>query len=582
MRTMVGSGRTAGNCSPGDRFVCCRRWGDPAEDFEKVVVRGRRGPYVSVELLSGPNTGETINVVASSLWTVDQLDYARERRTRDLRIAELDREKPADPISELAIEILCLLVTGDAEVKSRMNVEAVLAQLGRPPDLIELHELAYATDEPFDYVAAPAESWYLLFEELARSLPGLIEERASEAATGWSWISEAERASALTRLRLWAGLPPIAPPLELTPPPTERNEGKRKKQAVEKAAAELLASHDRPNPTAGSLGQAFRAYRSSLEELSQEELSVSKEMSTKRQIRQFAEELCEFCERAAQPLMSWLLDEVGVRGISCDHIVWSDYSAQHPRTLHLFPDGDLFPEEEGVSRNHPGTLTVCGEQILLRWSAGRSWHRAGRGEWLEHYEALVKYREKVAQHEASGESLPYRYFDPDYDLARRICEKCAAFHGLFLECLESRDGGGRWPPWRLAEISRHAHSDLLDQLRTGRPIGSLKRSQRIALEAWLRAEVVATAREMKKRGPGPLRRLFGERDGRSPSPYENWSVSCERVGLEPHELLSQALWEKVLTESLGLFDQLGAPIGSRRCPRDEIRDAVEARMAGLS
>ncbi len=70
------------------------------------MVHSWRGPYVSVELQSGSDLGETINVRASSLWTADQLGYARERRARDLCIVELDSQSPVDSASELAIEAL--------------------------------------------------------------------------------------------------------------------------------------------------------------------------------------------------------------------------------------------------------------------------------------------------------------------------------------------------------------------------------------------------------------------------------------------------------------------------------------------
>jgi len=102
MRTAASSGRTAGDCSTDERYFHCRRWVDPTVDLQRVVVRGRRGPYVSVEVLDGPETGETINVVASTLWSEDQIDHARDRRGRDLRIAEIDRENPEDHISSLA------------------------------------------------------------------------------------------------------------------------------------------------------------------------------------------------------------------------------------------------------------------------------------------------------------------------------------------------------------------------------------------------------------------------------------------------------------------------------------------------
>ncbi len=211
---MVGSGRIASECSPGERFSLCRRWGDPADDFADVVVRGRRGPRVSVEMLSGPETGATANVFASSLWAPDQLAYARERRERDLRIAELDREQPVDDVSELAMQILCLIATGDIVIEDEATLGVLLSQLGRPIRLDELHELAYVDGGE---VSAPAEAWRGLFEEFARSMPSLIEERVSEIASGWSTISDAERGLAVARIRQWAGLPPIATPLEDCP-----------------------------------------------------------------------------------------------------------------------------------------------------------------------------------------------------------------------------------------------------------------------------------------------------------------------------------------------------------------------------
>jgi hypothetical protein len=279
--------------------------------------------------------------------------------------------------------------------------------------------------------------------------------------------------------------------------------------------------------------------------------------------------------------MRWLLGELELRGEFCEHIVWSDYTVHHPRALHLFPDGHLFPVEEGVSRRIPGTLAACGQQIVLRWGASRSWERAWHGQWLQHYEALTRYREEVDREKAQGETPRNRVLEPDYEMARRICVDCANFHGLFLECLEREDDLGRWPPWRLAEISLWAQSKIDDRLKAEPPIESLEDALQIAVEIRLQSEIEMIAREVKRRGPGPLRRLFGERGRDSSSLYERWSASCEPVGLEPHELLSRAMWEKVLTESLDLFGRRNLPTKDRRTLRDRIRKAVEARIAGL-
>ena len=576
---MVSSGRSAGDCLPGERFVCCRRWQDPAENFEDVVVRGRRGPRVSVEMLSGPETGETVNVFASSLWEPDQLAHAKERRERDLRIAELDRGHPVDHVSRLAMEILCDLATGDTDIYSQATLEAVLSQLGRSTDPSELHELAYVDDG--GGVSAPMEAWRELFEELARSVSDVIEERASELASGRSRVGDADRGAAIARIRLWAGLPPIAPALEVNRVPRERDAARRIQQAVSEAAAGLLAPPEHSSSDDASLLEEYRAYLRSREELGKAELSVSKEIDATRQIGRLAERLCAFSAAASESLMTWLLGQVGVRGELCDHVVWSSYSAQHPRTLHLFPDGHLFPDEEGVSRATPGTLTACGRQITLRWNATRPWERAWRGEWLQHFEALARYRQQVEQEKTEGGPRQNHHFEPDYEMARRICPRCTMFHGLFLDCLEPAEEGARWPPWRMAEVTQQVESLLGDRLRQGGEIGSLERARHIALEVWLGAEIELTAREVKRRGPGPLRRLFGERERRSPSLYEQWSASCGPSGLEPHELIGESLWVGVLSESLALFEPEASLGSGRRDIRDRIRSVVEARIAGL-
>jgi len=579
VRTAASSGRTAADCPEGERFLCCRRWGDPSLDFHEVVVRGRRGPYVRVEALGGPDVGETFNITASTLWSDDQMDYAKDRRGRDLRIAELDREQPVDHISTLAIEILCALATGDTHVESRATVETVLVQLGRPADLGELHGLAYAGSGSGASVVAPAQAWRQLFEELARSIPEVVEERAAEQADGWSWISDAERGAALARVRLWAGLPPIAQPLEVKAPTKERNEAKRRQQAIRRAAEELPAAASTA-PTE-DLERLFRTWQGVRGGSDREDPSLIGRFDMSRRAREFAEPLCDLSAKDAQPLMCWLMEEAGIRGHWCDHIVWSDYSAQHPRTLHLFPDGHLFPEEGRVTRDMEGAFTACGEQVHLSWRVDRSWTRAAPGEWLGHYRALIAYREKAEAYKSEGKEMPYLPFDPDYDEARRVCRKCAAYHGLFFECLDVGDETRRWPPWRFAEIRERALSSVLDRLASGSEDGSLEDVRRVATGTWLEAEIAAIARELKTRGPGSLRRLFGDRQGPTPSLYQQWDETCEPVGLEPHELVGRCLWEKVLTESLDLYHHQNLPMEDRRRVRDGIQRVVEARIAGL-
>lgn len=454
-----------------------------------------------------------------------------------------------------------------------------MAQLGRPNELSELHELAY---EDGAEVAAPEGAWKALFEELAQAMPDLVEERAASLAADWRRLSDPDRAAALAKVRLWAGLPSVAPPLKMRMSRRGHNPGKLVDEAIRAAASQALESSNASGENAASLEESFRSYRLSREELSDEDPYSSKGMDAVRRIRKFAEELVDVSEESAGPVIRWLVSEVEVRGEFCDHIVWSDYSAQHPRALHLFPDGHLFPIEGGVSRRVSGTLAACGEQIVLGWGATRAWSRAWRGQWLEHYEALKRYQDEVDQEKAQGQPPRNRLWEPDYEMARRICLGCAKFHGLFFECLEKDDDGGRWAPWRLAEIRQQTHATLSDRLKTGPPIGSPKQARQTALEAWLRTEIDVIAREVKRHGPGPLRRLFGEPGREPPSLYEQWSASCEPAGLEPHELLSHSLWGRVLSESLDLFAQEDIPFRERRHLRDEVQKAAEARIAGLA
>ena len=247
-------------------------------------------------------------------------------------------------------------------------------------------------------------------------------------------------------------------------------------------------------------------------------------------------------------------------------------------TLHLFPAGHLLPEEEAVTLRTHGALTVCGHAVLLNWHSSRSWVRAGRGEWLEHYQALTRFRAHRWRREASGESVNDRWVD-GYEMARRICGACAEYHGLFLECLEAPGGAERWPAWTLIEIRQRAAQELTDKLKGRRPTAPLQVDRTRAAKAWISAELDIAARAAKRRGPGPLQQLYGYRDDAGRSTYERWAERCQRAGSEPHELISEADWRRLLADELAALQHTGAA-GQRAGGglRQALSELVEAGM----
>jgi hypothetical protein len=576
---MIRSGRTVRDCSPGDRLSLCRRWMDPDADFQDVVVVEQRGARVAVKVSSGPESGEIVSVYASALWSADQLDHARERRDRDLQIDKLNSEDPVDEVTWLAVEICCLLATGDIAVEQLDVARTVLRRLGRSDRLDELHELAYAEDDwQSATVHAPARAWCDLFASFAKTESALVEQRAADETAEWTWVSPPRRAAALAVVRGWAGLTPVARPVKWEAAPRGVTDGARIGAAIRRVASKSVEG----SRASGTLKELREAYLQARDDLDAKEVPVARQLRAPDAIQNYVDGLIEDAGEASARWMERLLSEAGIRTALCDHIVWSDYSGQHPRTLHLFPDGHLYPEEDGVSRHTPYALTACGRPVVLSWRNRNTWQRAYRGEWLEHYQSLQQYRADVWRRETEGE-INASYFAAGRDEARRICDECAGLHGLFLECLEKEDDQPLWPPWRSAEIRQAAKAHLYDQLRHGHAVKDLKRARVLAHGARVRAEVEATAREAKRRGPGPLRRLFGDREPRSPSVYEQWASLCEAVDLEPHELVSRTLWERLLAESLA--DRVASEDEDGKEPVDfraAVRAVVEARLAGFA
>ncbi len=209
---LVKSDVTAAQCAAGDEFWHCTRWLDATVDFERVQVVERQSSRVVVAFLTGSQANEVVKVYASSLWRDADVTTARDWRTRDLRIHALDQERPLDDATTAAID-MCAALAHDSDHNDVDAVRGVLRRLDRPDDLTELHELAYtpSSADPVKFagfVIAPNTAWRDLYAAFAASEPQLIDERAEETSSHWTWIHEDTRAAAVAVMRRWAELPP--------------------------------------------------------------------------------------------------------------------------------------------------------------------------------------------------------------------------------------------------------------------------------------------------------------------------------------------------------------------------------------
>jgi hypothetical protein len=195
-------------CQPGERYWRCRYWLDAQADFEEVRITGRRGNRLALEILTGPEAGQATSAFANSLWPADEMDMARQGRARDLAIRAIDLERPLDTTTVAAIELCCLLATGDVAYDGLEEVRALLRRLGRSDGLQELHRLAYAeSDSQWARVCAPKEAWRGLFQALAEVEPQLVDERGAEVAADLYGVTDFTREAALAMVRGWASLP---------------------------------------------------------------------------------------------------------------------------------------------------------------------------------------------------------------------------------------------------------------------------------------------------------------------------------------------------------------------------------------
>jgi hypothetical protein len=197
----------------GQTYWHCRRWYRDDDDFVSVRVVERRGNRLAVQhedALEGEREAEIFSVTASSLWPESAIEYARERRARDLAIQRLDQERPVDAATSLAIELCCDLASGDIAL-DRGVIQGVLRRLGRADDLEQLHPLAYTENNHEQaQVYAPVEAIRQLFQDFAAAEPTLVDERAAEVVAAYTWVSERLQTTALAIVRRWAKLPTVA------------------------------------------------------------------------------------------------------------------------------------------------------------------------------------------------------------------------------------------------------------------------------------------------------------------------------------------------------------------------------------
>lgn len=196
---------SAGDLSPGDELWLCREadWLVREVDFSRVKMVERRGSRIVVQSLSDATAGGRASVFGSDLCTERVIEAARDRRDRDLVIAQRDAEQPLDAVTECAVEICVELATGQPWYPLEGPVLGLMRRVGLDGRVAELAPEAYLAD---GLVYAPDSAWVNLVRRFAASESALVAERLDEVADRPRGHSGHTLTAAKAMVRRWAGL----------------------------------------------------------------------------------------------------------------------------------------------------------------------------------------------------------------------------------------------------------------------------------------------------------------------------------------------------------------------------------------
>lgn len=581
---MVKSGLKQDNCRVGDELFCCLRWLNRDDKFEEVRVVGRNGSHVRIKFLTGPRKNEPASAFASQLWSREQYRLAEIARTRDLQIRDFDEKNPIDDIEECAIRICWELVAEDYGDENVAATQILLARLGRQPIMDRLHELAYAEDDgTFSSVHAPRKAWRDAMTDLVRGEPHLADAPCSAISAQMTWEPAVLRAAALVRIRVWAGIPQVSAPLapSMHPGPSASLDARITGLSKRMLTAQL----DRGRINTSETKKRHQRYRDGHTAMLAEASTTTWEWRRDSFASSYADFLLGQIRTAIEEPMTAVARDIGVLGIGCLSIVWSDYNSQRPRTLHLFPDGPSFCQDwvYPFDADNQAT-TACGQRFALHRRSDRGWYRAHHGEWWTHFQALQRARATSDGDDDESAEHDWRWrtrFSYNWDLARRICEDCAEYHGLSFECFEQSDEGALFSPWTTAVVNKSARSNLVDKLIASRPVGSSSRALNLASTALLSATIEELASAAKRLGPGTLDRIFRYERNPYHDPIDGWNRRVSPLGLESHELISRPMWQ-VLAIDVANSRLDSGPGRDAISTVDRMSEMIEARLSGLT
>ncbi|HWH44467.1 MAG TPA: hypothetical protein VNT32_07035 [Thermoleophilaceae bacterium] len=334
---------------------------------------------------------------------------------------------------------------------------------------------------------------------------------------------------------------------------------------------------------AGELSRALKIY----EVTDTESLSQSGQTTWSYTLRQLADALAAAASEALAEEVDGLFETIGLARVMADHVVWSDYGAYHPRTLHLWPDGHRYGEESPHGWDNPHAYTICGLRVqLFDAPVERAWSRAYHGEWRRFAEARRRYRAEQWHLEQQNQADAHRW-TASYEDARRICEVCFENDGLFVETgLATREQTPAIPPWHAPALQAGVVDELVAKLKGGRFPGREKAARATAEHSYRRAVREYAAQACKQAGPDILRRLFGDRERanrrlrRGPAdPMTRYdeleALARRRAKRPPNELLSTRDWRKLIAA------HSRRPAGTEGMARYEARTAFRAELDPL-
>lgn len=253
----------------------------------------------------------------------------------------------------------------------------------------------------------------------------------------------------------------------------------------------------------------------------------------------YATQLAARSAETLEPVLEVLYRDTALwRPAVADHVVWSTYTAQKPRRLHIWPRGDRCGEY-GPIGNGRDVATLCGERVFLDPSdRRRAWRRARPGEWHD-----------TLRH------------DPN-----RVCDTCRQRGG---DSDLVAEHPGRHSAWAREQIQVTVHDRLMDDLvRTPTNRGLVhSRARRLSDQYLAAVEIAWAAEDLRDLGAGAVRRILG------PQAYD-WPDGGRHRLDSAGDLMTSSRWEALLRWYLNALSGQTVKVSVAELLRIQVRELL--------